>query len=225
MTHAKLNAPALAVKRVDPTHPADRTAAADLLLELFGHTPAGVLGRRFLEKFYFNDLISDGLMDCLIYYDGNQPVAISVITTDPNEFIAKGTRLHFFKLAALVSWQLVTRPTRIGALINVIQQRSYRAASGEQTNKKIGEILTFGAIKSHRQKIDPASGEKISTALFLESLRQLRAGGVDYVQTVTYRDNNPINALIKRCGGEANPNDYFYKNTYYSMFDLAKLGY
>ena len=211
--------------RLDPANPGHRRAAADLVLTLFPESPAALLGRRFLEQFYFADLVSGGLMECLLYFDGAIPVGFGLFTADPFGFIAKGSKKHFFKLGSLVALQILIRPTRVATLFNVLRQGGYRSGKDKKDVRPLGELLTFGVLESHRKMVDPESGEKISTFLFKESFRRLKANGVEVVQLVAFRDNLAAQTFFKKCGGVEDPDGYLYQNTNVLKFDLGKLGY
>lgn len=198
-----------------------RAAAAQLVLALFPDSPAGVLGRTFLTEFYFLDLIRDGEMECLLYSSEGRYVGFALYTENPFGFIRNGMRRHFIKLGFLVGRSLMTSPGRLAAIFNVTKQGRYRARHG--ADGRVGELLTFGILASHRQQIDPTSGMRLAAHLFRVAMTRLRDRGLAVAQLVALKDNLPAQAFFKKNGGIVDPAGYCFDDSNLITFDLDRI--
>ena len=198
-----------------------RAAAAQLVLTLLPRSPAGVLGRRFLTEFYFLDLIRDGEMECLLYSSQGRYVGFSLYTDNPFGFIRNGVRRHFVKLGVLVGRSLMANPRRLAVIFNVTKQGRYRATHGADT--KVGELLSFGILESHRQEVDPGSEMRLPAHLFRVALTRLRDRGLAVAQLVTDKDNLPAQAFFMMNGGTVDPTGYCFDDSILFKFDLDRI--
>lgn len=171
-----------------PDNPAAVRDCARLHRDLLPGSPIARLGRRFMERFYYRTLVSDGLVQGYLYYVENQAAGFVAQTRQPSRFMAEGLRRHWPALCGILFLDVLSDPRRVAVILwtlrHMMGQRSAPAGAAE------GEILSFGVLPEYRA---PAfvrrSGHRIAGTLFDAALEALQAQGVHRVRAVVETSN------------------------------------
>ncbi|GEM_PF-3065817 len=152
-----------------------RRAAANLHAELLPDSFVARMGRVFMEVFYYRDLVREGLIRCDLFLVGDRAVGLSVYTLYPYDFMDRGKRKFFLKLAGLTLLSLVSQPTRLGAVLSVSRLSKKRDLAPR--DQEAGEYLSLAVRASHAGDAEERTGLRVSQALFTKAADFLRSQG------------------------------------------------
>jgi len=190
---------------LDPANPAHRRAAASLHNALLPESPIAKLGRLFMEGFYYNHLVREGLIACDLYSHDGRFVGFAAYTKEPYTFMERGKKAHFFYLSAILAACLAVRPSRIKIILEALKTLSRRV---QNQGKGVGELLSFGvepAFSSHR---DAASGKKVPHLMFGRVMAVFRREGFSKIQFIIRKDNQASLLFFNSYGAVIREADY-----------------
>jgi hypothetical protein len=110
---------------------------AHLHRALLPTSPLLLLGKGFLEGFYYRVLPEEGLIFGTVAYEQNRPVAFVVATTDSNGFLTAAIRRRWRTLLS----SIVRRPPSPKGLWQAARLATSR---GKDSQRDVGEILSLG---------------------------------------------------------------------------------
>jgi hypothetical protein len=154
-------------------------AAAALHEQLLADSPVPLLGRLFMERFYYSTLVKDGLIQCDLYRQDGRYVAFSVYTRYPGSFISQGIRRHFVYLCLLFTAALIAKPSRIKTILGMRGQNSKRLP--ESAIGKAGEYLSLGVLEEFQQIKHPETKVRISNMLFERAIEYFKANDYEEI--------------------------------------------
>ncbi len=154
-------------------------AAAALHEKLLADSPVPLLGRLFMERFYYSTLVKDGLIHCDLYRQDGQYVAFSVYTCYPGSFISQGIKRHFLYLCLLFTVALIAKPSRIKTILGMRGQTSKRLSESEIG--KAGEYLSLGVLAEYQQIKHPQTNVRISNMLFERAIEFFKTSGYEEI--------------------------------------------
>ncbi len=152
-----------------------RRAAANLHAELLPDSFVARMGRLFMERFYYRDLVREGLIRCDLFLSGDQAVGLSAYTLYPYDFMDRGKRKFFLKLAVLTILSFVLQPARLGAVLSISRLSKKRDLTPR--DKKVGEYLSLAVRASHAADAEESTGLRASQALFARAADFLKSQG------------------------------------------------
>jgi len=176
----------------------DVRAAADLHKKLLSDSLIPQLGNIFMTKFYYRDLIKDGLIKCNLYRQNDDYVAFAVYTEYPFTFMAEGKRRHFLRLCLILSLSIIAKPIRLMTIINALKVDNKRGSEGSTDNA--GEMLSFGVLDSCRDIRDESTGLRIVNILFDSAISYFRSKGFKKMYGEIRKSNLPSLLLWKSYG-------------------------
>lgn len=151
------------------------------------HSPVVLLGRRFMEEFYYTVLPREARIFGAIAYLDDRPVGFVVATTDSSGFMSAALRAHWVRLGWIIGTSLIVDPRRIGALWEAWQiMRHLPAGHGG----RIAELLSTGVLPEYlTPDFIRASNRHLSRELLDAVLAMLAVRGARCVRVVVERDN------------------------------------
>ena len=191
---------------LDPDKAEDRHDAARLHKSLLGDSPIAHLGNAFMENFYYNKLIRDGLVRCDLYRHEGRTVALSAYTRRPFTFLSEGRRAHFAFLSLVLAGGVVSRPSRLGVIFETLGLERRRGAASE--DPQAGELLSFGVEPAFSSYRDEATGKKVPNLLMDRALGYFKNEGFKSVQMIIRKDNLPSLLFFNSYGASVQSADY-----------------
>ena len=172
---------------VDPGNPEHVRAAAWLHQTLLSESPIPGLGWIFMTRFYYTQLVKDGLIRCYLYRLDGEYVAFLAVTDKPLSFMSEGVRRHYVRLAAVLALSLFQKPSR-ARIMFATSAASRRRATTEGTDG-LGEVLSIGVLEAFRGRRDAMTGKRISAALLDAGIRYLSDRGCRRIDVNVDQDN------------------------------------
>jgi len=177
--------------RLMERHSAGHEVASDLTnlhCALLPHSPLVKLGRKFMREVYYKDLAEDALISGAIAYLDGVPAGFIVGTGDPNGFMSKGLRRHWFKIAWTICTSVVTGIASLRGLNEA--RRIEHNVKSEGYGPEFGEILSFGVLHEFRtRQFVRERGLLIGQDLHDVIVELLRRQGKSKVRAIVDKDN------------------------------------
>ena len=172
----------------DATRPAVVADIAGLHAELLAHSPVALLGRDFMERFYYAVLPElDLVFGSVAYVDGS-PAGFIVATGDSAGFMPSAIRRAYGRLVWTIASSLVRHPSRLGAAWEAVA--IMRGVESVEATHAVGELLSFAVRPAYRERRFVArSGLRISQDLLRAAMQALRARGVALTRAIVDADN------------------------------------
>ena len=187
------------IVRLDPSDAKHRRAAAALHGTLLPESPIACLGRLFMDNFYYDRLIRDGLVHCDLYEREGRFTAFASYTKRPFSFMEEGKKKHFVYLSALLLASVAARPARMGVILETLRLGARRCRS---TEKDTAELLSFGVEPDSASFRDPASGKKVPNLMFERVRTFFRDQGFSKVRFIVRKDNHASLLFFNSYGAE-----------------------
>src|SRR5712691_3658318 len=129
--------------------PATVRDLARLHATLLPASPVSLLGRRFMENFYYRVLPREGLAFGAVAYVNEQPAGFVAATHDRNGFMRTAVRHYWPHLLWVIGVSVLTAPKSLGAIWQAwrVMSSRRRAEGGEPE----GEILSLGVLPAYRE--------------------------------------------------------------------------
>ena len=176
---------------LDPNNAEHVRAAAGLHERLLGHSPIPRLGSLFMKRFFYSQLVQDGLVQCFLYRASGQYVGFLSFTERPFSFMSEGRRAHVLHLAFILGLSVLARPARLRILLDTIKA-GRRDPPANPTG--IGEFLSFGVLEQFATQRDDRQGLRIPNALFDAGIGHFRERGFRRIEWNVDKDN--LRAMI-----------------------------
>ena len=149
-----------------------------------------LLGRRFLERFYYRILPLEGLIFGAVAYVDDCPAGFVVATHDAAGSLRAVLRRRWPALMWVMGTSVFVEPRRIAAIWRVgcmMAQQGFATSSDAD-----GEILSFGVLAAYRDpRFVRQSGLRIATDLLDGAITQLRMRGTRSIRALVETDNTP----------------------------------
>jgi hypothetical protein len=129
------------LRRFGEGEPAPASDLAELHRKLLPSSPLLLLGRRFLEDFYYGVVPEEGLAFGTVAYENGRPVAFVVATGDSNGFLATAIKRRWKSLASIT----VRHPPSPRAAWQALRLLASRGRDRD-TEPDLGEILSLGVL-------------------------------------------------------------------------------
>ena len=163
---------------------------AGLHSALLPTSPIVLLGRSFMERFYYSILPREGLICGAVAYVDERPVGFVAATHDADGFMRIACHRQWPRLVWVVGTSLLKAPRSIGAVWEASRVMLSRAPAAD--GRPAGEILSLGVLPAYRQpSFIRQSGLRISTDLLDTAVSALRARGVRAIRATVNADNVP----------------------------------
>ncbi len=174
------------IVQLDPRNAKHRRAAASLHGELLSESPIAGLGRNFMDNFYYDRLVHDGLIHCDLYEQEGRFTAFAAYTKRPFTFMEEGRKKHFVYLSAVLLASVAVKPARIGIIFETLRRGARRSKNVERGT---AELLSFGVEPKTASIRDPASSKKIPNLMFDRVTAFFRGEGFSKVRFIVRKDN------------------------------------
>ncbi len=196
---------------LDPENIHHRRAAALLHGRLLPDSPIAGLGRGFMENFYYDKLIRDGLISCDLYFHEGDYVAFAAYTREPFTFLSRGKKGHFFFLCFLLAGSILARPSRARIILNTLRfekRRSSPSVLASAKARRMGELLSFAVNPAYSGFRDPGTGKKVPNLLFDRVIDHFRKVDYQTLQFIVRKDNHASLLFFNSYGAEIRKADY-----------------
>lgn len=172
---------------LDPSNAKHRHAAASLHARLLPESPIAGLGRVFMENFYYDRLVRDGLVRCDLYEREGRCTAFAAYTKRPFTFMDEGKKKHYLYLSTLLLASVALKPTRAGIILETLRMGARRSQAAE---KGAAELLSFGVEPETAAARDAVSGKKIPNLMFERVMVFFRGEGFLKIRFIVRKDNH-----------------------------------
>ncbi|SRR5712691_503390 len=179
--------------------PATVRDLARLHATLLPASPVSLLGRRFMENFYYRVLPREGLAFGAVAYVNEQPAGFVAATHDRNGFMRTAVRHYWPHLLWVIGVSVLTAPKSLGAIWQAwrVMGSRRRAEGGEPE----GEILSLGVLPAYREPgFVRQSGLRIATDLLDVAVGRLRRLGVQHIGAAVSADNTEAKLFYSGLG-------------------------
>src|SRR5688572_23658279 len=157
---------------VDPDDPGQVRAAAALHHKLLGHSPIPRLGFLFMTRFFYSQLIRDGLVHCYLYRVDGEYIGFLSFTERPYSFMSEGRRRHLVRLALILGLAVLAKPSRARILWETLTIARRKTVAEDHDG--IGEFLSFGVLEPFSARRTGPDGLRIPNILFDAGIRYFR---------------------------------------------------
>jgi ribosomal protein S18 acetylase RimI-like enzyme len=172
----------------DQNTPAPVGDLAQLHQTLLPISPVALLGKRFMEQFYYHILPREGLICGAVAYIDGQPAGFIVATPDSSSFMKIALRRHWWRLIWVIGTSVLRDPKRLAAIWEAWQ--IMRSLKPSDIGELEGELLSFGVLPAYRNpKFIRQSGLQISQDLFHRAVTQIQAAGICQIRAIVEADN------------------------------------
>lgn len=165
-------------------------------------SPIVLLGRQFMERFYYSRLPLNGAIFGFVAYVDLEPAGFVVAASDSAGFLWRNARRHFLSIAWITAWSCLKSPSRVARVweaIAIVKSRRQSAVAGDSA----GEILSIGVLPQFRSGSERApNGTGIAKRLLARVMQSLAERGCREVITVADADNGASQALFRSAGFE-----------------------
>ncbi len=202
---------------LDPKNKDHRRAAALLHGGLLPDSPLAGLGRGFMEHFYYDKLIRDGLISCDLYFHEGECVAFASYTREPFTFLSRGKKNHFLFLCFLLAGCLLLKPSRARIILKTLGLEKRRSsppvlASGKQGG--VGELLSFAVSPAYSGFRDLGTRKKVPNLLFDRVIDTFRMAGYRSIQFIVRKDNHASLLFFNSYGAQVREANYVGPNAF-----------
>jgi ribosomal protein S18 acetylase RimI-like enzyme len=160
--------------------PAPARDLARLHAALLPASPVALLGRRFMEGFYYRILPPEGLVFGAVAYVDRQPAGFVAATGDRRGFMRAALRRYWPRAIGMVGLSLLAAPRSLGPVWQAC--RVMRARRPDEGGRREGEILSLGVLPAYREPgFIRRSGRRIATDLLDVAVSRLRSTGVEFI--------------------------------------------
>jgi ribosomal protein S18 acetylase RimI-like enzyme len=176
---------------------------AELHATLLPTSPISLLGRPFMERFYYAILPREGLIFGALAYVNHQPAGFVVATHDPARFMRSALRRWWPSLVWVVGTSVLLAPKSISAVREALRVMMSRcpARDGEPQ----GEILSLGVLSTFREAhFVRQSGLRLSNDLLNNAVARLQAKGIRAIHATVSAENLPAQFFYRGLGWTVN---------------------
>jgi ribosomal protein S18 acetylase RimI-like enzyme len=179
--------------------PAPVRDLARLHAALLPTSPISLLGRRFMERFYYAILPREGLIFGALAYVDNQPAGFVAATHDAAGFMRSALRRWWPYLIWVVGTSVLLAPKSMGKIWEVWRvMMSRRPVKGDGSE---GEILSLGVLPAYREPLFIRQfGLRLSNDLVDCAVAQLRTKGVRVIRAIVGADNTSAKLFYSGLG-------------------------
>lgn len=159
--------------------------SAALHYSLLVRSPLSRLGPTFLREFYYRVLPQEGLMFAIVAYAGEVACGFIAATDSVRTMIVAAALRRPIRLAVTIAAALFRDPRRAGAIARIA-----RIGRSKVADPNTGELLSLAVSERFlRERIDTASGRRISEELYERAMSRLSRREVTNVRAVVDTDN------------------------------------
>lgn len=189
---------------MDPRNRSDVEAVSVLHEKFLGDSPVARLGPAFLRDVYYSKLLADGLYDCLVCRsrkDG-RVVAFISYTDKPMDFMARGLKLHFFRVAWSVYRSVLAKPQRLRDVLFVLRLMSVRSTSSDDRVLQGGaaEALSMAVLPEFQNSVPEGGKTRIAVRLIELMAADMRERNVSDIAFYVDPANRAANLLYSAMG-------------------------
>ena len=164
---------------------------SELQAQLISRGTVALLGQRFMERFYYRFLPSDGSIFGYVAYVDDKPAGLIVATSDTAGFMKKVVCRHWPSLMWILTTSVVLNPFRWRDAY--LGWRLLRNRPEITTTGQTGEILTIGVLPEYRDSdFVGQSGIRIGADFLDRALADFRARGVRQLRVCIEADNKEV---------------------------------
>jgi hypothetical protein len=181
----------------DQSKPPPPKDLAYLHEKLLPTSPASLLGRPFLERFYYAVLPRDNHIFGVLTYIDSKPVGFWVGTQDSNGFMRKALKRHVAKVGAAVVSAIVSNPARLVTVMDVL----WLIRSRKAPEAIIGESLSHGVLAPYRlSEFKSKTGVFIAEDQQSTGLAEFCRRGTKQIRSIVDQSNERYQEFMMRRG-------------------------
>ena len=171
---------------------------ARLHASLLPESPVSLLGRRFMERFYYRVLPHHGLIFGAVAYVGERPAGFVAATRASGGFMRLAMRRSWLSFGWVVATSVILAPRSIGPVWEA--GRAIRAQQPGAESEAEGEILSLGVLPGYHELRREVSGPRMSADLVGHAVAELGAMGVRSIRAMVKADNVPAKLFYTGLG-------------------------
>ncbi|MDX2240330.1 MAG: hypothetical protein NW224_06585 [Leptolyngbyaceae cyanobacterium bins.302] len=175
---------------------------AKLHAELLPTSPVSLLGRQFMQHFYYRFLPRDGLIFGAVAYVDDIPVGFIVATADATGFMSTALRHHWLYLGWILAWSILREPKCLIAVWEALQIMRHQPPIPKDAAIN-GELLSLGVLPVYRSpRFIKQTGLRIAHDLVQTAVAQLKAQGIPLIRAIVDADNTEAKFFYLGMGWE-----------------------
>lgn len=179
--------------------PAPAGDLARLHAVLLPTSPLSLLGKSFMERFYYARLPRAGLIYGAVAYVNTQAVGFVAATHEPERFMRTALRRWWPYLVWVIGTSVLRTPKSLAAVWEAWQVMRSRVPAAHDS--PAGEILSLGVLPAYRGPgFLRRSGLRIPTDLLDSAVVQLRGQGVQVIRATVQADNTAAQMFYSGLG-------------------------
>lgn len=193
---------AAVIERMDPANRADVDAVAALHEQFLGESTVAKMGPAFVRDVYYSKLLADGLYDCLVCRSGGRVVAFLSYTDRPMDFMSRGLKQHFLRVAWSVGRAVLTSPKRLRDVLFVLKLMGARSEHGDDKVLQAGaaEALSMAVLPDFQNVVPEGGKSRIAVRLIELMAADLRGRKVSEIAFYVDPANRAANLLYSAMG-------------------------
>jgi hypothetical protein len=163
------------IEFLNPESRADVKAVADLHREYLSDSPVVKMGRHFLQSFYYGECVQTGLIGCMLCRVDGRVVGFISYTEHPDDFMIRGMRRGFVRLAWWIAVSVAMGSTRIKDLVFVLRlMRERSRTSNRDAAQGVGEVLSMVVLPEYQSHVLPGGDCRLAVRLFESTAKHFR---------------------------------------------------
>ena len=191
----------LIIKELDYNNIEDRKAASIMHAKLLKDSYLSMLGYDFLVDYYYNLLIKNEIINCLLCVNNNKYIGFAGFTKFPFSFMTMGLKKNFFTFLIFFIKKMLTKPKIIIVVFKIITESIIRKFSKKST-KSLSEFLSLGVLSEHSDEKDVSTGLSASRLLITSVIDKCKNNGLNDMRMVIKKKNIKSLSVFKTFGGK-----------------------
>jgi ribosomal protein S18 acetylase RimI-like enzyme len=172
---------------------------ARLHAALLPASPVALLGRRFMERFYYRVLPCEGLVFGAVAFVDGQPAGFVAATGDRRGFMRVALRRYWPRVIWVLGLSLAMAPRSLGPVWQA--GRAIRSRRRVERAEPEGEILSLGVLPAYREPgFVRESGLRIASDLLDVAVSRLRSMGLEFIGATVRAGNTEAKLFYSGLG-------------------------
>ena len=197
---------------------------ADMHMELLEFGPMAGMGRRFVQETCYRSLLRTGILKLFIYEVEGESAGFVGYTHRSKQFHELGIKNSFFSVVFETLRALITKPTRVRALLASLRVLNTRRHEPDKPAESDGEVICLAVRPQYLTgKFVRATNLRLSEELVLHSARELLPLGIEEMRMIVDEDNKAVLFLYHRLGARFEPFQLGDRPSIIAIFSVREL--
>jgi ribosomal protein S18 acetylase RimI-like enzyme len=209
---------------IDPKNREDVETIARLHNDLLDWGPISNLGRLFLKRFVYSQLISDDLIKAVLFKVDGKAAGFIAYTAYSNTFLSRAIKRHRVKVLFLLTISILQDPRILFRLHKAFRLAYSLRGEKDSGENRSAEILAIGVLPKYREpQFIRKTGLRISRELVAHAVTFFRSEGLRQMHLFVDEFNKPTIFFYRFLGGHSKPLRRAGETMIKISFDLDKM--